>query len=162
MGAPASVEIRAATAGDWQAVCGIHAASVRALGASRYSPEQIDSWSQGPDRERYVASLDDGEVYLVERAGVPCGYGRVVPAVGEIEAVYVHPDHAGTGLGTTILVFLEERARVAGAGRARLRASLNAEGFYARAGWRAIERGTHATRGGVELACVWMEKPLEA
>lgn len=142
-------------------VCEIHAASVRRLGAAHYSWEQIESWAQGPGLDRYVEFLAEAEVYVAERGGAPCGYGLVLPEEGEVQAVYVHADHARQGVGAAILEHLESRARAAGAQRLRLRASLNAEPFYLRAGWRVVERTTHVTRGGLELACVWMEKRLD-
>ncbi len=78
----------------------------------------------------------------------------------EIKAVYVHPDAVSAGVGKAILAFLETRGRDSGLERLRLRASLNAEAFYRGAGWRVVERGTHRTRGGVEISCVLMEKQI--
>jgi GNAT superfamily N-acetyltransferase len=90
------------------------------------------------------------------------GFGELDLQRGEIVAVYVLPDAAGTGVGSDLLAHLEETARAADRTRLTLCASLNAEAFYARRGWRAGGREKHRLTPGVAVDCVRMDKDLAA
>jgi putative acetyltransferase len=54
---------------------------------------------------------------------------------GRLEALYVRPDFAGRGLGSTLLLHAEALIRSGGHATASLEASPNAEGFYLKRGY---------------------------
>ena len=161
------VLVREAEPGDVQAIATVHAASVRGLAASHYDGEQIASWS---DSSADDFSLPDEGVQVVvaetagsdgsEAGGEVAGFGAIDLESGEVRAVYVHPDHAGEGVGSAILGKLEGRARVEGLADLHLAASLNAVPFYERHGWASIGPTVHEIDDGVELEAVKMEKSL--
>ena len=95
----------------------------------------------------------DGEASETPREG-----GGTV--VGEVTAVYVHPDHVRRGVGSALLDRLEAHARDEGLDALSLTASLNAVPFYERAGYEPAEEVTHATTDEVDLTCVRMETGL--
>ena len=171
--------VREATPDDVEAIRAVHASSIRGLATAHYDDRQIDSWSD-VDEDDYalpaegfhvvVAEVSDtgeeGERGVVEGAegageeGSIAGFGALDLESGEVRAVYVHAEHAGEGVGSSVLGELEERAARAGLADLHLTASLNAVPFYERHGWVSTEPTTHELGDGVELEAQVMEKSL--
>jgi putative acetyltransferase len=81
---------------------------------------------------------DDGHHVVVAERDDIVEFGNVVPADDEVRAVYVHPEYARRGVGSTVLAHLEGYALGTGAKRLELQASLNAVEFYERRGYRPV------------------------
>jgi putative acetyltransferase len=64
------------------------------------------------------------------------------------------------GVGSGILVRLEQLALGHGVEELRLDSSLNAEAFYQRHGYEVVERGVHRLGTGREMAAIKMKKRL--
>jgi len=161
------VLVREAEPSDVQAIAAVHAASVRGLAAAHYDDERIASWSDSSADDFSIP--DDGAQVVVaeapgsggsEAGGEVAGFGAIDLESGEVRAVYVHPDHAGGGVGSAILRELEGRAREQGLPDLHLTASLNAVPFYERHGWASTGPTVHEIDDGVELEAVEMEKSL--
>jgi putative acetyltransferase len=153
--------VRPARTADFDTVREVHQRAVRALGADAYSDRQVEAWADwsGVDDLDGVDD-EDAHVVVAERRGEPAGFGHLGAAAGEVNAVYVHPDHAREGVGAALLAHLEGYARSAGLSELTLSASLNAVVFYDRAGYERVGPDTHETAGGVELECIRMRKRL--
>jgi putative acetyltransferase len=160
------MQVRPATPEDALPVFALHVASIRALGPGGYDPDQVKAWAQkdhGP--EGYPIGDDDHHFVVAERAGEVAGFGDMVPdseevdAEADVRAVYVHPRHAGQGVGAAILAGLEGYARGAGVASIEITASLNAVGFYERAGYERVREDSYDT-GGTELEVVVFRKEL--
>jgi ribosomal protein S18 acetylase RimI-like enzyme len=82
------------------------------------------------------------------------GFGHAVP--GEVMAVYVAPERARQGVGQAILTEGITRARSGHRGTVRLDATLNAQGFYEKAGFIEVERKV-VKRNDVLLPLMVME-----
>ncbi|PSQ06968.1 GNAT family N-acetyltransferase [Halobacteriales archaeon QS_6_71_20] len=165
--------VREADPADAAAVRRVHEASILGLGPRGYDAEQVDAWAGdrtpadyghlgGAGRHSVVAERDgdadgdsrgDGAVVgfgelTPERAdylaGPPATVGGDDAAVGAVEAVYVHPAHAGEGVGSALLAALEREASARGLDALGLHASLNAVGFYERRGYEREREATHA------------------
>lgn len=159
--------VRPTTAADAAEILALHVASIRAFGPAAYDERQVDAWAtkeHGP--EGYPVSDDRKRMFVVETDDGLAGFGQLNLDDGasgddaEVGAVYVHPDYARRGVGSTLLAKLEDVAREEGFVSVSLLASLNAVPFYERAGYERVEEATHATTGDVELTCVRMRKPL--
>ena len=150
--------VRPATATDRTALPALHTASVRAFGPAHYDADAVRRWAKPDVRspEDYETETDDEHFVVAVRDGAVAGFGHLVPAVSEVHAVYVHPDHARRGVGSALLAELEGYARGRDLDHLSLQSSLNAVGFYERAGYERIGEGE--SPGG--LAVVEMEKPL--
>ena len=161
--------VREATAEDAEAIRRVHAASIRGLAASHYDADQIESWSD-VDEDDYSLPAEGFHVVVAEAAGgevdrgedddTVVGFGALDLESGEVRAVYVHPDHAGGGVGSAILAELEAAAADAGLMNLHLTASLNAVPFYERHGWVSTEPTTHELGDGLALEAQAMEKSL--
>ncbi|MEF8840073.1 MAG: GNAT family N-acetyltransferase [Haloarculaceae archaeon] len=160
------MQVRPATPEDALAVFALHVASIRTFGPEGYEPGQVRVWARkdhGP--EGYPIADDAHHFVVAEREGVVAGFADLVPdsadvdAEGEVRAVYVHPEHAGRGVGAALLAELEGYARGAGLDSLELSASLNAVGFYERAGYVRVREDAHDT-GGAALEVVVFRKAL--
>ncbi|MBL9100503.1 MAG: GNAT family N-acetyltransferase [Myxococcales bacterium] len=147
--------IRLAKACDIPALARVHVAAVRALCRKHYRTQELSRWvDQGPGL--YAGLVRSATVMVAELDGVVVGFAAASLAKGYVRAVYVAPGHAGAGIGGRLLARIERAARVLGVRRLRLEATLNAEAFYTRAGYRSLGRG----RTALGLGCIRMVKPL--
>lgn len=150
--------VRPATREDRTALPTLHTASVRAFGPDGYGTEQVQEWAGAGERspEDYEVDAEDEQFTVAVRKGEIAGFGHVVLDAGEVHAVYVHPDHAGHGVGSALLAELEGYARGRELSALSLQSSLNAVGFYEQAGYERVGEGE--SPGG--LAVVEMRKML--
>jgi len=164
------VTVREATPADRARIRECHVAAIRARGPDAYDERQVAAWAaKGDPAEDYPVEAD-GHYYVVaelptdgEAERDVVGFGHLVPTESEIRAVYVHPDADGRGVGTAILDALEARARDLRLDDLSLSASLNAVGFYERAGYETTGSETYSTvHDGetVDLDVVTMTKRL--
>jgi putative acetyltransferase len=154
------VTVREAREADAEAILDLHIASIRAFGPETYDDEQVEAWAYKEGGPSYPIGHPEHVVLVAERAGEIAGFGDIAPPECELYAVYVHPEHAGEGVGTAILDLLERTASDHGCDRLELTASKNAVGFYAQAGYERIEAVDHEPSGphDVTLKCVRMRK----
>ncbi len=146
--------IRQATANDAEQIHELHTNSVTTLCKDHYSPEQIIEWLRNRTPQGYLPGIERGEMFVVVEAEQIVGFGHAVP--GEVIAVYVAPERARQGVGQAILTEGITRARNGHRGAVRLDATLNAQGFYERAGFVEVEQKV-VKRNEVLLPLIVME-----
>jgi putative acetyltransferase len=154
------VTIRKARPEDGEPIGRVHRSSIRELCGGHYAPEKIDVWARPRRPEHYERAILDKDFYVATEEGEVVGFGTLNAETSEVEAVYVGPAAAGRGVGTLILRALEGRARELGLKSLRLDSSLNAVGFYERAGFRREGTGEHRLGGVVDIPCAHMSKRL--
>ncbi|MGX9966542.1 GNAT family N-acetyltransferase [Roseomonas sp. F4] len=147
---------RPAEAGEGQILFDLTFLSVSGLAAGHYSAAQIAGWMGARTPATYEAMIAQGGTVVAERHGVILGFVDAVP--GEVTRLFLHPDAAGGGLGRRLLEIGIAGARRGHAGPVRLDATLNAEGFYQRCGFRRIGTGVFS-QGDNPIAIVTMELP---
>jgi putative acetyltransferase len=160
------ITIEPAKPADAQALLEIHAAAVHQTAASYYSQEILDNWSRLPItgdrvervRQRWIEH-PDRRVIVARHNGQVIGYG-FIHIDGELQSLYVHPDHGRRGIGASILATLEREAIALGLTDLRLNASLNAAAFYRKQGFEVIKPGVHQLASGQEMPCFKMCKAL--
>ena len=160
--------LRPATAEDTAATSALLSASYAALMPSAYSPEVLSAAlpmmnSANPDL------MSCGTYYVIESVScdgmlVACGGwtkyrpGRdrlVTDGVGHIRHFATHPDWIGKGLAKKLIGKCIIDASLCGISRLECFSSLNAEGFYASAGFEALER-TAVPMGDQLFPCTLM------
>jgi putative acetyltransferase len=136
------MEVRPATPGDAEALPELHAAAVEASGPGDYDDEQVEHWAARDERSPGDYPVEDADSHFTVciREGAVAGFAELAVEAAEIHAVYVHPDHARAGVGSTLLAELEGFARGRGMESLSLQSSLNATGFYERAGYEEVDR----------------------
>ena len=178
-----SWHLRKATAADSAQIQELIGRSIRGLGASDYSSEQIEGALQG------AFGLDtqlvaDGTYYVVESQGrlVGCGgwsyrrtlfggdarsgrdAGTLDPSTdaAKIRAFFVDPAAARRGIGSAILEHCEREARRHGFRRAGMMATLPGKRLYEARGYVPGERVHHPLAPGLAIEFVPMSKSLRA
>jgi Sortase and related acyltransferases len=123
--------------------------AARALGARRYSAEQVAAWAPEPTpTEAVCARAEDGRrTWVAEGAdGSLLGYCDL-EADGHVDHLYCRPQAAGTGVASALLDDLLAHARAAGMRRLYVEASELARGLFARKGFALVARRDFAVRG---------------
>jgi ribosomal protein S18 acetylase RimI-like enzyme len=131
--------IRPATPDDAEAVARVHVETWRAAYAHALSPEGLASLSVTQRAELHrrsppVVADVDGEIVGL----VSVGPGTDPDTDGELYAIYVLPDHWGSGVGRALMQAGEERLRELGHQHAILwvlEDNPRARRFYEAAGW---------------------------
>jgi putative acetyltransferase len=162
------VEIREATPAEARGIMLAHRSAVLCSAASQYSPEVLRDWDSGfdPDNEQVVKMMSETIALGVEPTIVAeigdtvAGFGTIIPKHAELRALYVHADFGREGVGSAIISRLEELAVQRGLSGLWLAASLNAEAFYVRHGYRVLRRGELTLSTGTKMTCVYMTKAL--
>lgn len=132
--------------------------TVHKVNARDYSPEQLDAWAPAePDREAW-ARLDGHHCFLVECQRQVVGFASLSQE-GWLEAVFVHADFQGRGIGTNLFKQLERLARKKGLPKISAEASITARSFFERLGFVALTENRKVLRG-VEILQFRMEKML--
>lgn len=130
-------------------------------GASQhYTEEQRAAWSpEPPTSEGWRARVEEAETIVAERDGAHLGFMTLDMDTGYLDFAYVAPEAMGRGVAASLYAVIEGRARVKGHVRLETEASLLAEPFFHRHGWRLVRRQM-VERGGVEIPNALMEKRL--
>ena len=156
---PRVTEIRAGRPEDADELSRLFHASVREIASRHYSNAQVQAWSPTPpDPERFVKRITDGRTFLVatDAGGSILAYGDL-ESDGHIDHLYCRPDAAGTGVAALVYGRLEHAARQAGIDRLFVEASEPASRFFAKRGFRIVERNDFEL-AGVPIHNFRMEK----
>ena len=126
------------------------------------APFALIAWWVREDRTARLYRQHWRDLIVLEQdAGI---IGLVQPMQAEINGLWVHPDHQGTGAGTLLLLTGEQIIGRAGHQRAWLMCSTfnpKALAFYRRRGYVETQREREAHVCGVECETVRMERQLE-
>jgi putative acetyltransferase len=146
---------------DATVLADIFSASIEGLAADDYSEAQIDAWAGAvDDEESFAARLAASLTLVATMNGLPVGFASL-DQPGHIDFFYVHPAVAGKGAGTVLLDGLEKIADARGEKKLTVEASDNAQDFFRRRGFKAMQRNS-VPLGGEWFSNTTMEKPLVA
>jgi ribosomal protein S18 acetylase RimI-like enzyme len=155
------ITIRGAEKDDCPAIARTHTSAVMAIPPGHYNQEAIASWAIPRPLENCQQAVLNKEVYVAIEGEAMVGYGILNLQTQEIEALYTTPAAKGSGAGLKLLQTLEKRGREAGLEVLHLNASLNAAGFYRRAGYEGEAEAVYQLPTGIEIRCVPMKKHLK-
>jgi putative acetyltransferase len=159
------VVFRPAIPSDAPAMVEVHFASVQNVSLDCYPADVLRSWSPPPDDKRraWLADLVAKDTAFCEVAisgDAVVGFCIAIPGQSRLQALYIHPESSGLGIGTGLLRAVEARCRAAGGDVLELNASFNAEGFYRANGYVAIRETTQALADGTTMGAILMSKRL--
>lgn len=156
------IVIRDARPADADRLAEIHLAAIERGCRTHYDDGQITAWTAAIDGPLHRRAIREQVVIVAERRRRVIGFGEYQPRGGQIVHLFVDPSVIACGLGTRLLATLERRALEDGVQEVRLRASLNAEGFYARRGYRPGGGPRSFSMKGIPVPCRPMWKPAAA
>ena len=154
-----AITIRRARQEDRGAIWHVHTRAIREVCKSHYSERELQIWTEVLKPDRYTEQIRKGPFYVAVQDGSIIGFGNLNQKSGEIEALYVAPDHVGRGVGMGILQALENVALNSGLKLLRLSSSLNAVRFYEMAGYKP-QRPKRWLLPSEMVVCVPMIKEL--
>lgn len=155
------MRIRTATIDDAPRLWQIRTDAIRVGCQKLYTADQVAAWTAVAMPPGFLDAIRD-LVFLVGEAdpGAAVGFAFMSLSASTIEGIFVDPSLHRSGVGTALLAELERRARGAGLTELRLSSTLNAEPFYARNGYRVVERTSWTHPDSFELPSVSMAKML--
>lgn len=151
--------LRPAAPTEVPALAALFTASVHALAAAYYTPEQLAAWApQPPDLAGWRQRLSALRTLVAEADGQLAGF--IAYAVdGHIDLLFVAPEHARSGVASRLYTAAEQALRGLGVKTLRTEASEAARGFFARHGFEVLEL-QEAVRGGQRLRRYAMRKHI--
>lgn len=144
----------------------VHYASVRGVPPGHYPESVLTSWSPTPDDQRreWLANLVGKDTTVCEiatsAAGKVVGFCLALLDQSKLQALYVHPDYSGLGIGAALLRAVEARCQAAGIETLELNASYNAESFYRANGYAPVRQTSQPLADGSAMGAVLMSKRL--
>jgi len=151
--------IRRAAEEDAGEICEAHRAAVLGLAGGAYSQAQVEVWAGALTPERYLPGMRDFEFFVAEEGRV-LGFLILNLQGSELNAVYVHPDATGRGVGRRLYETAEDLACEKGLAGLMVKSTVNAVGFYEMLGFRRVRDMVHRSPAGIDLPCVEMKKKL--
>ena len=156
-----TVRIRKAVPADGEPIRRMHGASIRELCRRSYTSGQIGAWVDEIAMANYVQGMAENEFFVAEeKQGDIAGFIIFSVRSAEIHALYLLPGAVGNGLGRQLFDLAENLIRNQGHEVIRLKATLNAVGFYERMGFCRGSFSTHKLSNGEALPCLDMKKEL--
>ncbi|MFC6720529.1 GNAT family N-acetyltransferase [Halobacteriaceae archaeon SHR40] len=155
---------RAAKVGDAGAILTVKQVAISAIDSDEYTARQLDAWRPDDELvEEFGRAIESNrfEILLVESGPATAGYGVLNTAENRIDAVFVHPEYHGEGIGSSLVRQFESRARITGLSELQLVSSLNAKEFYETLGYRDIDRKVREING-VDLKFAVMRKLFDS
>lgn len=155
------ITIRQATTEDALVIAKVRSDAIQNVKHEGYDQSALDEWAGAvEDRVQRLLSNSADVRIVAEADGKIVGYGELVTTENLLGACYVLSSVGGQGVGKAIVVELERIAREKGLDHLHMESSANAEPFYTRCGYQAVERGKHIMRSGTVMDCVMMRKDL--
>ena len=136
----------------------IFVAAVQELTGDDYNEAQQQAWMAAAESEEFGNRLASDLTLIATLEGSPVGFASL-RGKDHIRMLYVHPAVAGQGLATILVDALEKLAGGRGADKLTVDASDNAQGFFAKRGYVAMQRNS-ITVNDEWLANTTMQKTL--
>ncbi len=133
--------------------------TIRTVNLGDYTPAQVAAWAPDtPDLERWRTKLAGEETVVAELAGEIVGFCSWEDS-GYLDFLYVHQARQRQGVATGLYAAAESALRAKGLARVHTQASVTAQPFFLRQGFRLLRHQTVQVRG-VGLPNAVMEKAL--
>ena len=146
---------------DVPMLAAIFVAAIEELTGDDYSEAQQEAWAAAVEDEEAFGQKLAGQLTLIATIqSAPVGFASLRGA-DHIDMLYVHPSAAGQGVASMLVEALEKLAGARGAKHLTVDASDNAEPFFRKRSYVAMQRNT-VTLNGEWLANTTMQKTLAA
>ena len=149
------MELRPYAPADCAAMAELFYNTVHTVNARDYTPEQLCAWATGEvDLAEWDRSFQAHHTLVAVEGEQIVGFGDLDVERGYLDRLYVHKDHQGEGIATTICDALEQSVPAV---CYTTHASITARRFFERRGYRTILE-QNVERRGVTMQNFVMEK----
>ena len=155
MDSSSPIAIRRGVESDAESLFRIHVDAVESQCAATYSEEQIRRWFEGRNAAEYVGHLSRGRIWVATAAELLLGFTECWP--GHIDRMFVSRWAAGRGVGGNLIRFALTRAFSEGFAAVKIEATLNAQPFYEKHGFRKNSNSSFVQTSGIVIETVLME-----
>lgn len=152
--------LRKASNDEAKSLWDLRTSAIRNIDKQYYLQEDLEKWAPIKMPEDFLEAVINNEWYVIEIDDAIVACGLLDAKNCTLEAIFVRPQFQGQGLAKKMLEHLEASAKKYGIEQLYLSATLNAEGFYKKYGYKLIEKSTWISPRGVNLACIRMVKKL--
>ena len=153
------ISIRKADEDDAQAAWDTRNAAISSQCTGHYPPASLEIWTGGEMTDQFVRTVAE-KFYVATLDEQIIGAGMIDLESGKVDAMFVHPNNMGMGVGRMILSYLEKLAVEAGLASISLESSLNAAEFYRACGFVGERTAKYESPRGISLDCIPMTKRL--
>ena len=144
---------------DLEQIAALYHDSIHQVGGADYSTGQLAAWAPpGFDRDRWQHRLAGVEVVVAEIPGGLAGFCAWT-VQGYLDLLFVHPACLRRGVATALYAAAEQSFRARHVPRVHTQASITAQPFFLRQGFRLVQHQTVHVRGA-DLPNAVMEKLL--
>jgi putative acetyltransferase len=144
---------------DAHALAKLFRASIERLADDYYDHDQLDAWaSVADDEEEFARRLEARLTIVALLDSQIAGFASLLNNE-QFDMIYVHPNAARQGVGSSLADAIEKLAEGRGATRLSVDASDAARDFFAARGYVALQRNTISI-GGEWLGNTTMTKDL--
>lgn len=153
--------LRPAEERDAWVLSAIHIAAIKALPATFYTRQELLAWRNylaKPDGSNILKRMKSETFWIAVQGDNIIGFTSYI--IDELIALYVHPHYQGRGTGRSLVEHFCHQATQQKVDKVITTASLYAEGFYLRLGFKAIQKAPHQLRKGVIVPVTKMSKEL--
>jgi len=154
------METRKAIRSDAVGMWAVRTAAIRAIEEKYYSKEEMLKWSPDKMPPSFEDMTEKYDWLVIEVDDSIVATGALDSEKKSIEAMFVMPDYQKKGFAKKILSDLEIIAKEKCFQILTLESTLAAELFYAKQGYRSVEKSKYHSPSGLELDCIKMEKHL--
>jgi putative acetyltransferase len=128
---------------DTAALQDLFAASIEELTQDDYDDGQRLAWiEQGADAEAFAKRLGEATTLIVNVSGEALGFASLSKDNKVLDMLFVHPHHAGLGVGSALCDAMEKIAAARGAEALSVDASETAVLFFEARGYAPIQRNS--------------------
>jgi len=153
------IAVRPYRSGDAESLVKLFFTSVHELGRIKYNHAQVRAWAPCiPDPVEWEARMRFNETLVAERNANIVGFIELTLG-GHLKMLYRSPDAPDCGVTEALHNAIERRAHELGIPRIHTEASLLAESFFLRHGYR-LDGREYIQRSGVTLPRALMSKRL--
>lgn len=150
--------IRKAAPRDRDGIWTVFLTSVLELCVTHYDREEVLAWAKSMSPESFGNSIPMEETLVAEEDGKIVAFGQLDLEESAVDALYVAPGSDRKGLGSRILHLFEEMAMIKGSGWIQASSTLNAVGFFEKAGYKQARMEQLQLPDGMALPKIRMSK----
>jgi putative acetyltransferase len=154
--------IRRAVVEDIPSIWSVRTHAIQVGCRSHYTRQDAERWAAVPIPPEFSKVIAETDFYVCVRDSSIVGFGFLNQSTAEVGGMFVDPTVHRLGVGQSILTVLEDAAMKARLPRLQLVSTLNAEAFYAKAGFQSRGPSVWHHPIGFDLPCVNMWKDLES
>ena len=142
-------EYSLATHKDLAAIANLFKFTIQKVASKDYSSQEINSWSAGAkNTDNWLKRIDTHYYLLVKMKGLLVGMASL-DETGYLDVIYVHPDHQGKGIASTLLNKMENKALEDGHTAITSDVSITAKPFFLHKGYCILKPQLVLCRGVV-------------